>query len=383
VNRFERFALACLGFVAFLALWHCIVIVSEPAPRRPAALGFAKTKGNNCVFVVLDPKQHRILSDTLPLDESKRLEAVEKLRVVLGEHQPTVAAVAPGEGKSGPLYATIQASKTEFGGGLEVREIGAPGSHGAVADDSAASVDDAGQAEARARELQAKRQIRETWLPTPKEAILALLEMIPSGEMFRHIIASVMRVAMGFTLAVALGIPFGLALGSFARVNAFANSLIQVLRPISPIAWLPVATLLFGGGDVAAVYLIWLCSFFPISISTAAAVATVDRKYVRSAMNFGVFGLEFARTVLIPASMPSILTALRVSIGICWVVVVAAEMLGVEQGLGYLVLDARNQLRYDRVVAAMIVIGIIGLLIDYTMRIFERAELERRGLVRT
>jgi NitT/TauT family transport system permease protein len=337
----------------------------------PCALGFAAPVDGVSAFVVVDPQRKQVLTDKLPLDESKRPEAVEKLRIILGEHQPTLAAVPPGTPKSSPLYATIQASKTEFGGGLEVKEI------------EASSADAAAGAVARARSFQTMRQTFETWLPKPHEAFIALFEMIPSGEMLRHIIASVMRVAMGFTIAVCLGIPFGLALGSFARVSALTNSLIQVLRPISPIAWLPVATMLFGGGDVAAIYLIWLCSFFPISISTAAAVSTVDLKYRRSAMNFGVFGLEFARSVLIPASMPAILTALRVSVGICWVVVVAAEMLGVEQGLGYLVLDARNQLRYDRVVAAMIVIGLIGLLIDYTMRKFEFAELERRGLLRT
>ena len=205
--------------------------------------------------------------------------------------------------------------------------------------------------------------------------------MVRSGEMLRHVVASVFRVATGFALAVALGIPFGLMLGSFARLSAVTNSVIQCLRPISPIAWLPVATLALGGGDVAAVFLIFLASFFPIAVSTAAAVATVDLKYRRSASNFGVRGLALARRVVLPAALPPILTALRIALGISWVVVVAAEMLGVESGLGFLVLDARNQLRYDRVVAAMIVIGLIGLLIDSTMHRFERRELARRGLL--
>jgi len=190
----------------------------------------------------------------------------------------------------------------------------------------------------------------------------------------------VFRVATGFGLAVAIGIPFGLALGSFAWLNRFANAGIQLLRPISPIAWLPVATLALGGGDLAAIFLIFLAAFFPVAVSTAAAVATVDLKYRRSAANFGVRGAEFARRVLVPAALPSILTALRIAVGVAWLVVVAAEMLGVESGLGYLVLDARNQLRYDRVVAAMIVIGAIGLGIDLVVRRFERGALERRGL---
>jgi NitT/TauT family transport system permease protein len=204
--------------------------------------------------------------------------------------------------------------------------------------------------------------------------------MVRSGEMLRHVVASLFRVATGFAFATLLGIPFGLALGSFARLSSLTNSVIQCLRPISPIAWLPAATLALGGGDLAAVFLIFLAAFFPVAVSTAAAVATVDLKYRRSAQNFGVRGLGLARRVVLPASMPAILTALRIALGISWVVVVAAEMLGVESGLGYLVLDARNQLRYDRVVAAMIAIGLIGLGLDAIVRRFERGELERRGL---
>ena len=216
-------------------------------------------------------------------------------------------------------------------------------------------------------------------LPTPAEALIALVEMVQSGVMPRYIVASLFRVSFGFTIAAVVAIPFGLALGSLAWVNAVTNSLIQILRPISPIAWLPVATIMFGGGDQAAIYLIFYCAFFPIAISTAAATATVELRFRRSAMNFGVTGIDLAWRLILPAILPSILTALRVAIGVSWLVVVAAEMLGVESGLGYLVLDARNQVRYDRVVAAMMVIGVIGLGIDATMRRVEKAELERRG----
>jgi NitT/TauT family transport system permease protein len=211
--------------------------------------------------------------------------------------------------------------------------------------------------------------------------LVALFAMVQSGEMPRHVVASLFRVGCGFTLAVLLGVPFGLALGSFAWLSGLTNAVIQCLRPISPIAWLPVATLTLGGGDWAAIFLIFLAAFFPIAVSTAAAVAGVDLRYRRSALNFGVRGFALARDVIFPATLPSILTALRIGLGIAWVVVVAAEMLGVESGLGFLVLDARNQLRYDRVVAAMIMIGVIGLGLDFVVRRLERSELERRGLV--
>jgi NitT/TauT family transport system permease protein len=204
--------------------------------------------------------------------------------------------------------------------------------------------------------------------------------MARSGEMLRHIVASLFRVVAGFVLATLVGVPFGLALGTFARLSHATNAVIQCLRPISPIAWLPVATLALGGGDLAAIFLIFLSAFFPLAVSTAAAVAGVDKKYHRSASNFGVVGFAAMRRVVLPAALPSILTALRIALGISWVVVVAAEMLGVESGLGYLVLDARNQLRYDRVVAAMMTIGLIGLGLDHVVRNLEASELERRGL---
>ena len=293
--------------------------------------------------------------------------ASERLRTWLGAFQPTLVAIPPAAPPA--LLDAIDRARREFGGGFETAEV-APG----------AAPDPCAEAESRARSAQRSHVTRASWLPGPAEALRALAAMARAGELTRHVVASVFRVATGFGLAVAIGIPFGLALGSFAWLHRFANAGIQLLRPISPIAWLPVATLALGGGDLAAIFLIFLAAFFPVAVSTAAAVATVDLKYRRSAANFGVRGVDFARRVLVPAVLPAILTGVRIAVGIAWLVVVAAEMLGVESGLGYLVLDARNQLRYDRVVAAMIVIGAIGLSIDLVVRRFERGVLERRGL---
>ena len=135
----------------------------------------------------------------------------------------------------------------------------------------------------------------------------------------------------------------------------------------------------FDPSDLAAIFLIFLSSFFTITTATAAAVASIDQKYLRSAQNFGVTGHALATKVLFPAALPQILTGLRLALGISWVVVVAAEMLGVSSGLGFQVNDARNNLRYDLVVAAMVVIGVIGIGLDALMRGLERFELRRRG----
>ncbi len=221
-------------------------------------------------------------------------------------------------------------------------------------------------------------------LPGPWITIVGLIDVARQGLLWKNIVASVFRVAWGFSLAALIGIPLGMAFGWFPRLRNMFNPLIQALRPISPIAWLPFAVIMFGGtamsSDLSAIFLIFLSAFFPIITSSTSAIASLDVKYVRSAENFGVNGLEFFRRVALPAALPQILTGLRLALGIAWVVVVAAEMLGVETGLGYQVMDSRNALRMDYVSAAMVVIAVIGLLLDTAMARVESTALARRGM---
>lgn len=363
--------LSLAGLAAFIALWQGIVMFTRPDPIRRVTLAFSAPREGAVSAVVLNERGEALAHERMSLDPAHFQTSAATLRLWLGSLQPTLAALPPAAERRAMLDSLIVNAQHGFGGGLDAHEV--PAALAGTPEQEALT---------RGRALQNVRLIRPSWLPDPSEAFRALGQMIASGEMIRHVIASLFRVMSGFAIAAALGIPFGLALGSLAWLSALTNGVIQALRPISPIAWLPAATLALGGGDVAAVFLIFLASFFPIAVSTAAAVATVDLKFRRSALNFGVKGFELATRVILPAALPSILTALRIALGISWLVVVAAEMLGVESGLGYLVLDARNQLRYDRVVAAMIMIGLIGLVIDLTVRRFERSELERRGHVR-
>ncbi|MCX4248028.1 ABC transporter permease [Paraliomyxa miuraensis] len=224
-----------------------------------------------------------------------------------------------------------------------------------------------------------------TDIPGPYLTVQGLVELIDSGQLLRNVVASLFRVAWGFVLAVALGIPLGLSIGWYRTARLTLNPVIQMLRPISPIAWLPMATLIFGAStwfdasDLAAIFLIFLSSFFPIVTATASAVASVELKYLRSAINFGVRGHRLVTRVILPSSLPQILTGLRLALGIAWVVVVAAEMLGVQSGLGFQVNDARNNLRYDLVSAAMVVIGVTGLAIDGAMASLQSHTLRRMG----
>jgi len=189
----------------------------------------------------------------------------------------------------------------------------------------------------------------------------------------KHIVSSVFRTSFGFLAAVGLGIPFGLYLGWSARAHASLDWLVQMLRPISPIAWIPIAIMIFRGDDLRSIFLIFVAAFLPIVISTSAAVHSVPSMYLRAASNFGLSDFQILQRVVFPASLPQIVLALRVAAGISWIVIVAAEMVAVQDGLGWLITDARYQgARTDLVVGTMIVIGLLGWGIDSLLRRLER-----------
>ncbi len=218
--------------------------------------------------------------------------------------------------------------------------------------------------------------------PTPWSTLQGMLVPVKDGMLLRYAVASVYRVAVGFGIAAAIGIPLGLLAGWYLRTGQALNPLFQFLRPISPIAWIPIAVLWFGVKDEAAIFLIAISSFFPIVVGTMTAVRTIPLVYVRSAQNFGLEGYELFRRVVLPACLPQIITSLRLALGIAWMVIVAAEMIAVDSGLGYLIMDARNANYYDRVVGAMITIGLIGIALDWSMRRLERIDEVRWGFTK-
>jgi NitT/TauT family transport system permease protein len=208
--------------------------------------------------------------------------------------------------------------------------------------------------------------------PTPWQVVTGAGELVEDGTLWEHITASLARVGTGFLLAVALAIPLGLWMGRVSGAYRTLNPVFQMLRPISPIAWIPLAILWFGVGNASPIFLIFIASVFPMIVQTAAGVHTIDQRYLRAAANFGVTRLKLFRQVVIPAVLPEIIVGMRISLGVAWLVVVAAEMIALRSGLGYLIMDSRNAgNRYDLVVAGMIIIGVIGLLLDGLMRLLE------------
>jgi NitT/TauT family transport system permease protein len=205
-------------------------------------------------------------------------------------------------------------------------------------------------------------------------------ELVRKGLLFHYVLDSLRRVAGGYLSATLLGIPLGLMLGWYPAWAGVVNPTIQMLRPISPIAWIPVSIVWFGVGDGAAIYLIFIASFFPIVVAAMNGVTNVPSMYRRAGRNFGLSPAQLLAKVIFPAALPQIIVGLRIALGIAWLVVVAAEMIAVDSGLGYLVIDSRNSgKRYDLVVAAMILIGLIGLALDMGCRRIETFKSVRWG----
>ncbi|MCC2960958.1 ABC transporter permease [Massilia sp. IC2-278] len=188
-----------------------------------------------------------------------------------------------------------------------------------------------------------------------------------SGELIVDTLTSLYRVVVGFLIGGGLALPLGLAMGASNTVYAWMNPLVQILRPIPPIAYIPLAILWFGLGNPPAVFLIALGAFFPVLMNTIAGVRHVDGIYLRAARNLGAGGATMFLRVILPAAVPYILSGVRIGIGTAFIVVIVSEMIAVNNGLGYRILEAREYFWSDKIIAGMITIGMLGLAIDIGM----------------
>ena len=188
-----------------------------------------------------------------------------------------------------------------------------------------------------------------------------------SGELIIDSLSSMYRVVVGFAIGAGLALPIGLAMGASNRVYAWLNPLFQVLRPVPPIAYIPLSILWFGLGNPPAVFLIALGAFFPVLMNTIAGVRQVDSIYLRAARNLGANQRTMFLRVILPASVPYILAGVRIGIGTAFIVVIVSEMIAVNNGLGFRILEAREYFWSDKIIAGMITIGLWGLAIDVGM----------------
>ena len=217
-------------------------------------------------------------------------------------------------------------------------------------------------------------------VPGPIAVAAAIGELARRGLLIRYVVASLFRVTWGYSMAVMIALPIGVILGLSRRAEAALHPLMQLLRPISPLAWIPIAILWFGVGDLSAMFLIFVASLLPLTLATTRAVQEIDPVVLRATRNFGLPTRRLIPSVILPAILPQLIVSMRITLGIAWLVVVAAEMIAVNSGLGFLIVDARNAgNRYDLVIAGMILIGVIGLILDGVMRSLARLDVVHRG----
>jgi ABC-type nitrate/sulfonate/bicarbonate transport system permease component len=211
-------------------------------------------------------------------------------------------------------------------------------------------------------------------LPPPTAVALAAWELIRSGELLHHLCDSLRREFVAFVWSLT-AIPLGLAMGWWPRVNEQLDPLVEILRPIPPLAWIPLSILWFGVGDTQNQFIIFLGIFFPILLNTITGVKGVEPNLVRAARCLGAGEASILRRVVMRAALPQIVTGVRIGLGVGWMALVAAELVGANSGLGFMINDARTLLRTDIVIVGMIAIGFVGLALDLVIR-----ELSRRAL---
>ena len=219
-------------------------------------------------------------------------------------------------------------------------------------------------------------------IPSPWETLLGVKTLtlvgLPSGyKLFTHIVESLYRVLYGFSIAIVIAVPLGIVMGWSKVLRELLNPLVEIIRPIPPLAWIPIAIFWFGIGIKSAAFIIFLGAFFPILLSTVSGVLSVDTILIEASRTLGARQRDIYTKILIPGATPSIYTGLRIGMGVAWMTLIAAEFTGVKSGygLGYMIMVARDIQRPDYILAGMMIIGITGYLLDACLRTLERMML--------
>ncbi len=215
------------------------------------------------------------------------------------------------------------------------------------------------------------------FLPVP--TLKALYGLLFDGAFWHSVIASLRRVMLGISIAFVLGLPVGILIGFYHRLRLITYTPFQFLRMISPLSWMPIALLVFHSFEAAIYFLITMATVWPIILNTGHGVSQVNPRWIDMARNQGASDRQLMVQIILPASVPYILTSLRLALGVAWIVLVPAEYLGISSGLGYFINDARDTMEYDRLMAVIIAIGIVGFLLDGGIELVQRAFSWRMG----
>lgn len=203
---------------------------------------------------------------------------------------------------------------------------------------------------------------------SPTRTFPALAGLLAGSDLWLHIGQSLRRVLVGLAAALAVGVPLGLLIGASRLAEAATTPAFQFLRMISPLSWMPIAVMVFGVGDAPIYFLLAFAAVWPILLNTAAGVRQLDPQWLLLSKSLAATRWETLSRVILPGVLPQVLTGLRLAIGITWIVLVPCEMLGVQAGLGYFILDTRDRLAYDQLMAVVLMIGILGYMLDALAR---------------
>lgn len=209
-------------------------------------------------------------------------------------------------------------------------------------------------------------------LPSPVAVVKFFIKVVANGELLEHTLASLQRILYANLAALGLGVPLGLAMGLSRTVERLLDGLLSIFRPIPPLAWVPLSILWLGIGTLSVVFITFLAAFFAVLINTMAGARAVERLHVRAALSLGASQRRLMTHVVLPSVIPYIFTGLRISIGVSWMSIVAAELIAASSGLGYMIIYYREVLRTDAIIVGMLTIGAIGLVMDLGSRRLER-----------
>lgn len=207
---------------------------------------------------------------------------------------------------------------------------------------------------------------------SPLQALPSLAQLIMDQQLTVHTLVSLKRVAVGLFWALLIGIPVGLAIGASKKLDSATSGAFQFLRMVSPLSWMPIAVMLFGIGDMPIYFLLSFAAVWPIILNTAAGVRQLDPRWLMLARSLSASRREILFSVILPGTMGHMLTGLRLAIGIVWIILVPCEMLGVSSGLGYFILDTRDRLAYQELMAVIVLIGMLGFMLDATAQRLHR-----------
>ncbi|MBE5916164.1 MAG: ABC transporter permease [Pseudobutyrivibrio ruminis] len=208
-------------------------------------------------------------------------------------------------------------------------------------------------------------------LPAPHAILQLFIKKLSTGELLINVLVSIRRVFLGFLIASVIAIVFGILISVSANFEVVTSLLLQILKPIPPIAWIPIAIIWLGIGEQSKIFIIFIGAFFPILTNVIDGIVQIDKRYFEVSQTFEISRRKLITNVMIPAALPQVMTGLKIGLGNAWICVVAAEMIAATSGIGYMLMDGRSLSMPGQVILSMIMVGVIGKIMEDILRLIQ------------